>query len=102
MEWLLPKVERFFAVLFSYIRAVLRLLVWQVLMFFSGLQQIFFMRTEVVGVELKGLPLLCDREDLDDKLSMMEKLCIENPDLMGISGEMPDDIDYPMDDSEDE
>ena len=101
MEWLWSKVIRFFKVLWSYIVAVSRLIIWTIILFFTGLQRTLFMRSEIVGVEFKVIPLMCDREEFDDKLAYLDKLCIENPDLMGIEDDIPFD-DIMMDEDEDD
>lgn len=101
MEWLWSKVIRFFKVLWSYVVAVLRLIIWTIILFFTGLQRTLFMRSEIVGVEFKVIPLMCDREEFDDKLAYLDKLCIENPDLMGIEDDVPFD-DLMMDEDEDD
>ena len=101
MEWLWSKVIRFFKVLWSYIVAVSRLIIWTIILFFTGLQRTLFMRSEIVGVEFKVIPLMCDREEFDDKLAYLDKLCIENPDLMGIEDDIPFD-DLMMDEDEDD
>ena len=61
--------------------AIARLFFWEAMLFFSGLQQILFTRTEICGIDLRGLPLRCDRDDICDKISYMDKLKCENPDL---------------------
>lgn len=101
MEWLWSKVVRFFKVLWSYVVAVSRLIIWTIILFFTGLQRTLFMRSEIVGVEFKVIPLMCDREEFDDKLAYLDKLCIENPDLMGIEDDIPFD-DLMMDEDEDD
>lgn len=101
MEWLWSKVIRFFKVLWSYVVAVSRLIIWTIILFFTGLQRTLFMRSEIVGVEFKVIPLMCDREEFDDKLAYLDKLCIENPDLMGIEDDIPFD-DLMMDEDEDD
>lgn len=101
MEWLWSKVIRFFKVLWSYVVAVSRLIIWTIILFFTGLQRTLFMRSEIVGVEFKVIPLMCDREEFDDKLAYLDKLCIENPDLMGIEDDIPFD-DIMMDEDEDD
>lgn len=101
MEWLWSKVIRFFKVLWSYVVAVSRLIIWTIILFFTGLQRTLFMRSEIVGVEFKVIPLMCDREEFDDKLAYLDKLCIENPDLMGIEDDVPFD-DLMMDEDEDD
>lgn len=77
----MDKIKWFFSNVLSYIIAIARLLFWEVLLFFSGLQQILFTRTEICGIDLRGLPLRCDRDDIIDKVSYVDKLKIENPDL---------------------
>lgn len=94
MEWQwFNSFGKFCKVLWSYIVALARLFVWTVIFFFSGLQRTLFMRSEVAGVDFKIIPLKCDRDEYDDKLAYLDKLCIENPDLAGIDDETPfDDI----------
>ena len=94
MECAWPEFVKFCKVVWSYIIAVARLCIWTIILFFSGLQRTLFMRSEVVGVDFKVLPLRCDMEEADDKLAYLDKLCIENPDLMGIEDDMTpfDDI----------
>lgn len=70
-----------FHTLVSYVIAIIRLFFWAGLLILSGLQQILFTRTEICGIDLRGLPLRCDREDIIDKVSYVDKLKIENPDL---------------------
>ena len=84
----------FCKVLWSYIVALARLLVWTAVFFFSGLQRTLFMRSEVAGVDFKVIPLRCDRDEYGEKLAYLDKLCIENPDLVG----MEDDDEIPFDD----
>lgn len=74
--------KRFFVVLWSYIVALGRLFIWTLLTFLSGLQRILFTRSEVVRVELRISPLRCDIKDTDEKLAYIDKLCLENPDLI--------------------
>lgn len=93
MEWLWSNICRAFKVFWSYIVALARLVVWTFILFFTGLQRTLFMKSEVVGVDFRVLPLRCYMEETDDKLAYLDKLCIENPDLMGIEDEVPfDDI----------
>lgn len=79
-HWL--KVWDFCKVVGSYIVAVCRLVLWTVIFFFTGLQRTLFMRSEVVGIEFKVVPLRCDIADTDEKLAYIDKLCMENPDLV--------------------
>lgn len=90
---------KFFKLVLSYMRAVFRVLLWTVILFFSALQRALFTRDELVGVDMRLAPFKCDMEDVDDKLSYIDKLCIENPDLVEISEEgYLDDI--PFDDKD--
>ena len=89
----MDKIKWIFNNIFSYGIAIARLLFWEVLLFFSGLQQILFTGTEICGIDLRGLPLRCDRDDIIDKVSYMDKLKIENPDLAIIDEEDLNDID---------
>ena len=82
-QWL-SGIIKFLKVLWSYIVAIARLMIWTLILFFSGLQRTLFMKSEVVGVDFKVIPLRCYREELDDKLAYLDKLCIENPDLIGM------------------
>ena len=103
MEWQHSFVK-FCKVFWSYIIAILRLCIWTVILFFSGLQRTLFTRCEVVGVDFKLLPLRCDMEEADDKLAYLDKLCIENPDLAGLEDDMLpfDDIMSDEDDNGDD
>ena len=82
-----------FHTLVSYLIAIARLFFWELLLLFSGLQQILFTRTEICGIDLRGLPLRCDRDDIIDKVSYMDKLKIENPDLEIVDEDELDDAD---------
>ena len=93
MECLWSNIVKFFKVLWSYIVAVARLVIWVFIFFFTGLQRTLFTKSEVVGVDFKIMPLRCYREELDDKLAYLDKLCIENPDLIGM-----EDDEIPFDD----
>jgi hypothetical protein len=96
MEWQwLNGPVKFLKVLWSYFVALARLVVWTAILFFSGLQRTLFMRSEVVGVDFRVVPLRCYMEETDEKLAYLDKLCIENPDLLGIEME---DEDIPFDD----
>lgn len=79
--------------------AIVRLLFWAGLLLLSGLQQILFTRTEICGLELRGLPLRCDRDDVLDKISYMDKLKAENPDLEIIDEEGINEADDIQDDN---
>ena len=104
MEYPWSSFVKFCKVLWSYIIALARLCVWTIIFFFSGLQRTLFTRCEVVGLDLRLLPLRCDMEDADDKLAYLDKLCIENHDLAGMENdEFPfDDMLSDEDDGEDD
>lgn len=106
MEWkCLSPFIKFLKVLWSYIVALARLVIWTIILFFTGLQRTLFMKSEVVGVDFRVVPLRCYMEETDEKLSYLDKLCTENPDLMGIDDEVPFDdimIDEEVDYREDE
>jgi hypothetical protein len=99
MEWLWPSIVKFCKELWSYTVALARLVVWVFVFFFTGLQRTLFMRSEIVGVEFQVMPIMCDREEFDDKLAYLDKLCVENPDLMGVDADS--DFDDLMIDDED-
>ena len=77
----MDKFYGFLSLVGSYIIAIIRLFFWMGVLLVSGLQQILFTRTEICYIELKGLPLRCDRDDIIDKISYVDKLKVENPDL---------------------
>lgn len=87
MDSLWPSIHNFLKVLGSYIVAVCRLVLWTAMFFLVGLQRTLFMRSEVVGFELGVTPLRCDIADTDEKLAYIDKLCMENPDLVESIGE---------------
>ena len=103
MECFWSNVLKFFKVFLSYIIALARLVIWTVILFFLGLQRTLFMRSEVVGVDFRIMPLRCDLEDVDDKLAYLDKLCIENPEIVGIEDDIPfdDSVEYDFDKTDD-
>ena len=104
VDWLLSKLNKPFKDFVSYVIAVARLIIWTILVFFSGLQRTLFMRSEVVGVDLKVSPLRSDMKDTGEKLAYIDKLCIENPDLAELSEEDyfdNEEDDFPFDDGGD-
>jgi hypothetical protein len=58
---------------------------------------------EICNVEMKGMPLRHDQRNLEDKVSFLNRVAIENPELFDYAeqqaNEPPQDID---DDEEDE
>ncbi len=71
----------------SYMIALLRLPFLTVLFIVSSIQQVIFERNEVVNVEMKVIPLRCDRQKVSDNVAYLDKLCYENPDLVEIADE---------------
>ena len=65
----------------SIIIAIARLVLWTILLFVMGLQEALFTRSEICGIDIKALPLRCDRDDVLDKISYVDRLKLENPDL---------------------
>ena len=98
MEWLWLNVKSFFKGLVSFMIATVRLVVWTVIFFFTGLQRTWFMRSEVVSVEFHVTPWRCDMEEADQNLAYIDKLCTENPDLACLVEDTDeDDFDFPDD-----
>ena len=49
------------------------------------------MRSEIVEVDFKVIPLRCDMEAIDDKMAYIDKLYMENPDMIeGMAAEAGD------------
>ena len=94
------KLSEIWGEIYSVIRAILRLIFLSVTMIASGLHIILFTRTEIYNVELKGMPLLCDREKIGDQISFVDSLMCNNPDLIEFAdeqeknnGDLPPDVD---------
>lgn len=89
--------------IFSIIVAVLRLLLLTCTMFISSLNLILFAQLEIVNVELKGQAWRSRRERDMRTLAFLDKVMIENPELLDYAeqqaNEPPQDIE---DDEEDE
>ena len=88
---------RFIRVIGSYVRAIARLIIWTIILFFSGLQKALFTRAELVGVDMKLTSFKCDMEEAGEKLAYIDKLCIENPDLIEMSEDYLEDIPFDED-----
>lgn len=82
--------KEFFMLMGSYLVAISRLIFLDVLFLLSGLQQILYTRCEIVNIEMKAVPLRCDITDVTEKVAYIDKLCGENPDLVGIDSEDDD------------
>ena len=87
-------IKEFFMVLGSYLIAISRLIFLDVLFLLSGLQQILYTRCEIINIEMKAVPLRCDITDATEKVAYIDKLCGENPDLVGIDSEEDENIDF--------
>ena len=86
--------------IFSIIVAILRLLFLTCNMFISSLNLILFAQLEIVNVELRGQAWRSRRERDMRNLAFIDKMCIENPELLDIpEGEFPGD--FPPEDPED-
>ena len=87
MTNLIESVCNFFAAVGSAIRALIRFFFLVIALIASGIHIILFTRTEICNVEMRGQAWLCDRELMNDKLSFLDKVCLENPELMQMDDE---------------
>lgn len=87
----------------SILIAIVRLIFLTCVMFLSGIQIIIFNELEICNLEMKGVPLRYKIKRNEANLAFIDKMCIENPELLDIpEGELPDDFPHPDDeDSED-
>lgn len=83
--------KRFLKVFFSYIVALLRLVFLVLVLIISGTHKILFNRVEISEITVQIKPLRCDIEEMGEKLSYIDKMCMENPDLISASEDFPDD-----------
>lgn len=87
--------------IWSAIVALIRLLFLTCAMFASGVHIVLFTRTEICNIEMRGMPWRCDREKVADQLSFVDKICLENPDLLDFADEqMRQNGELPPDDDE--
>lgn len=77
--------------------ALLRLVFLAVTFVISGVHLILFTRTEICNIEIRGNAFRCDREKDLANLAFVDKLMVENPDLLdiadGIDRGLPNDSD---------
>lgn len=104
---MIERVKEFLNVFTSAVIAILRLLFLAVGLIASGLHLIIFSRLEICNIELKGLPYRCDREKDMQNMAFIDKLVLENPDLLDYADDQraKDDRDLPSqfdDNNEDE
>lgn len=71
----------------SIIVALIRLLFLTFAMVTSGIHVVLFTRTEVCNIEMRGMPWRCDREKMADQMSFVDKICLENPELLDFADE---------------
>ena len=95
---LMEIIEEFFKDLYSMCVAILRLLFLCATLLMSGLQIVIFTRTEVCNVEMRGMPWRVDREKDLSNLAFIDKVCLENPDLLDYAERGSD---FPPEDTED-
>lgn len=84
---MIEKIKEFLNSCISALIAVLRLLFLAVGLIASGLHIILFNRMEICNIEMKGLAWRCDREKMADQMSFVDKVCLENPDLLDFADE---------------
>lgn len=82
--------------------ALLRLVFLTITFVLSGIHIILFTRTEICNIEIRGNAFRCDREKDLAKLAFVDKLLIENPDLMETIDEMQQAPDSGEDDNGEE
>ena len=75
------------AAIFSAVVALLRLVFLTCAMFASGVHIVLFTRTEVCNIEMRGMPWRCDRERDMSTLSFVDRLMVDNPDLLDYADE---------------
>lgn len=98
----MTRINEIFEVLLSITIALFRFFFLVVALIPSGLHVIFFTRTEICNIELKGLPYRCDREKIANTLSFVDKMCLENPELLELGDNPPAPEDFPNDEDEGE
>ena len=96
------KIMEFLEQLSSILIAITRLIFLTCVMFLSGLQVILYNQIEICNLEMKGMPLRYKIRRDGDAIAFIDKLAIENPELLDIpEGELPDDFHHSGDDEED-
>ena len=98
----MSRINEVLETVWSIIIAVLRFFFLMIALIPSGLHVIFFTRTEICNIELKGLPYRCDREKIANTLSFVDKMCLENPELLDLPDNSPAPEDFPHDEDEGE
>ena len=83
MNQIVSFIEEFYSIII----AIIRLLFLVCATIASGLQIILFTRTEICNIEMRGMAWRCDREKMADQISFVDKICLENPDLLDFADE---------------
>ena len=86
-ENFLEKLQDMWGTISSALIALLRLCFLTVTFFISGVSLILFTRTEICNIEIRGNAFRCDREKDLAKLAFVDKLLVENPDLLAMTDE---------------
>lgn len=86
-ENFLEKLQDMWGTISSALIALLRLCFLTVTFFISGVSLILFTRTEICNIEIRGNAFRCDREKDWAKLAFVDKLSLENPDLLAMTDE---------------
>ena len=84
------RLSEFLGEIYSVIIALVRIIFLTAAMVTSAVHVALFARTEICNIELKGMPWRCDRLKEMQNLAFIDKICIENPDLLDYADEYPD------------
>ena len=97
MSRIMEKLEEFSSILI----AIARLVFLTFVMFLSGLQIILFNGIEICNLEMKAIPLRYKIRRDGDAIAFLDKMAIENPELLDIpEGELPEDFPHDEDEGE--
>lgn len=84
------RLSEFLGEIYSVVIALLRIIFLTAAMVTSAVHVTLFTRTEIYNLELRGMPWRCDRLKDMQNLAFIDKICIENPDLLDYADEHPD------------
>lgn len=82
---MIESIKEFLSSVISALIAISRLFFLTLSLLVNGLHIILFQRTEICNIEMKGRAWRCDEEKLMDKVSFIDKVCYENPELLDIA-----------------
>ena len=89
---MIERIKEFLNAFISALIAIIRLFFLAVGLIASGLHIILFNRMEICNIEMKGLAWRCDREKDMQNMAFIDKMVLENPDLLDYAdGQVPDD-----------